>query len=50
MSVQISSGVGEGPRGEFEVEEERWWERISSRRCESTCFAPRMRSVSRSWR
>lgn len=49
MSVQISSGVGEGPGGGVE-EGEGWWERISSMRCERTCFAPRMRSVSRSWR
>lgn len=53
MSEQISSAVGEeegGPGGGVEAEEEGWWERISSRRCERTCFAPRMRSVSRSWR
>lgn len=52
MSVQISSRVGEGPGGEVEFEEEGegWWERISSMRCERTCFAPRIRSVSRSWR
>lgn len=51
MSMQISSWLGEGPGGEIEFEEEEgWWERISSMRCERTCFAPRMRSVSRSWR